>query len=52
MVVTHCICADTPLAVLMSGAYPTLAAVKEETGCGTYCGLCLPWIVKLCRIGG
>ena len=40
--VTHCICTATPLATLTGHA--TLAAVQRETACGTFCGLCLPYI--------
>ncbi len=50
MEVTHCICTNTALATLTSGAYPTLAAVMTDTGCGVHCGLCLPYIQKLLRL--
>lgn len=50
MEVIHCICTDTVLATLANGAYPSLAAVMVATQCGAYCGLCLPWIAKVCRV--
>lgn len=43
--VTHCVCADTELVSLRG--YPSMEAVKEETTCGTFCGLCVPYIEEL-----
>lgn len=47
--VTRCVCMDVELATLTG--YASVEAIKEDTGCGTVCGLCLPYLVNRCRIG-
>ncbi len=42
MEVTHCVCVNILLTSLTG--YSTVSEVKEKTQCGTYCGLCLPYI--------
>lgn len=42
--VTRCICMGVELAALAD--HRSIEEIKTETGCGTICGLCLPYIQK------
>jgi NAD(P)H-nitrite reductase large subunit len=52
--VDHCVCHDVTFAELIrlqqkKGA--TLDELRDETGCGTGCGLCIPYIRVALRLG-
>ena len=52
--VTRCVCMQTPfdrlLPLAREGGWD-LAALMRETGCGTQCGLCRPYLAEMLRSG-
>lgn len=40
--VTHCICTNTSIVSLSK--YKDIIEVQKNTLCGSYCGLCIPYI--------
>jgi bacterioferritin-associated ferredoxin len=54
VLVSRCICMRMPFEQLHPLAPARgwdLGAVKRETGCGTQCGLCRPYLRRLLRTG-
>lgn len=43
--VTRCVCAKVSLLEVVK-QYRTLETVQKETGCATFCKLCLPYLIK------
>ncbi|MCE7974528.1 MAG: hypothetical protein DYG92_09460 [Leptolyngbya sp. PLA1] len=54
MRVTRCVCRGLSFATLLADARAgglSLDQLVESTGCGTGCGLCLPYLLKALRTG-
>lgn len=54
MRVTRCVCRGLSFATLLADARAsglTLDQIMDSTGCGTGCGLCLPYLLKALRTG-
>ncbi len=54
MAVTRCICHDVSfhrLKSLVSSIGPDLESLSRETGCGTGCGMCVPYILYMLQTG-
>jgi bacterioferritin-associated ferredoxin len=54
VLVSRCICRDTPFGSLLSQARAsgwTLADLMRETGCGAQCGLCRPYLKRMLETG-
>jgi NAD(P)H-nitrite reductase large subunit len=54
MAVTRCICHDVPfskLKELSTSLGPDIDALMRETGCGTGCGMCVPYILFMLQTG-
>lgn len=52
MRVTRCVCRRVSFATLLAEARAgglTLDQLVDSTGCGTGCGLCLPYILRMLR---
>ncbi|MGE0352418.1 MAG: bacterioferritin-associated ferredoxin [Gemmatimonadales bacterium] len=52
--ITHCICHDTAFAALLPAARErnwSLDDLTRETGCGTGCGLCRPYLRRMLETG-
>jgi NAD(P)H-nitrite reductase large subunit len=51
--VTHCICFDRKIDSIIIESkkknLKTIDDIKEETGCGTACGMCIPYIERELR---
>ena len=55
MGVNRCICHDVPFtdlwAMLQDDPKPTLHELARRTGCGTGCGMCVPYIKRMMESG-
>ncbi|MFA6044333.1 MAG: hypothetical protein WC718_05065 [Phycisphaerales bacterium] len=54
MGVNRCICRNVPFAHIAAVAREVgndLAILSEKTGCGTGCGMCLPYIKRMLQSG-
>ena len=54
LVISRCICRDTPFAALLPRARAagwSLYDLMSETGCGAQCGLCRPYLRRMLRTG-
>jgi bacterioferritin-associated ferredoxin len=54
MGVTRCICRDVPFEVLKrlaDSGVGSLDGLQRQTGCGTGCGMCLPYVLRLLESG-
>jgi bacterioferritin-associated ferredoxin len=54
MGVNRCVCRGvkfTTLLALSKRVGPDIDRLAEETGCGTSCGLCIPYILEMLRTG-
>ncbi len=54
MAVNRCICHDVAFSRLKDVAArvgPDLDTLSRETGCGTGCGMCVPYIIYMLRTG-
>ncbi len=54
MRVSRCVCRNLSFATLLADARAgglTLDQLVDSTGCGTGCGLCLPYILRVLRTG-
>lgn len=52
--ITHCICHDTAFAALLPVARErnwSLDDLTRETGCGSGCGLCRPYLRRMLESG-
>lgn len=47
--ITHCVCFGESFVELKK--FNTLEAIQKETGCGTSCKLCVPYIKKMLETG-
>lgn len=47
MAVSRCVCKNVPFSSIQSmsrGGHATLEEVTQRTGCGTGCGMCIPYV--------
>lgn len=49
--VVRCVCFDTTFEQLKALGMRSLEEVQRETQCGTKCGLCVPYILRMLETG-
>ncbi len=49
--IVRCVCFDKTFEELKALGLATIEEISAETGCGTKCGLCLPYILKMLETG-
>ncbi len=49
--IRKCVCFDVTFAALRDAGVKTLEEAGERFGCGTNCGLCRPFVVRMIETG-
>lgn len=49
--VTRCVCTGYTFAELKQSGLRSIEAIEDEFGCGTHCGLCRDYIVRMLATG-
>lgn len=49
--IVRCVCRDRTFAFLRDSGVVSLEQIREIYGCGTGCGLCLPFLARMLETG-